>query len=256
MRTLIAPPLLVKGIFLGRCPSRRPDGGFRPGGHGVCSAGVGPLAFVGGTGAEGFGLALRFAAAGTDILIGSRVPERAEAAAARIRATVQGAGVRACANAEAVAGADRVFLTIPYAGLGTFIDSVDGGLAGKLVVDVIVPVGMRAGFFELVAVRGAASVGELIQERLPAARVVSAFKNVSAETLGDPAASLDGDVVLCGNDPDARAEVASLVRLLPGLRPVDAGGMGNARYLEAITALLLNLNRRYRARTSIAIRGV
>ena len=129
-------------------------------------------------------------------------------------------------------------------------------LAGKLVIDVIVPLALRAGFFELVPVPGAASVGELIQWRVPNARVVSAFKNLSAEKLRDLGTRLAGDVVLCGDDAAARDEVAGLVRLLPGLRPVDAGGIANARYVEAITALLLNLNRRHAAQTSIAILGL
>src|SRR5262249_46652055 len=113
-----------------------------------------------------------------------------------------------------------------------------------------------AGFFELAVVEGAASAGELIQQAAPAARVVSAFKNLSAEKLRDPSSALEGDVVLCGNDAPARGEVARLVRLIPGLRAVDAGGIANARYVEAITALLLNLNRRHKARTSIAILGL
>ena len=121
---------------------------------------------------------------------------------------------------------------------------------------MIVPLTLRAGFFEIAPVPGAPSAGELIQRRLPAARVVSAFKNLSADNLGDLSRRLAGDVVVCGNDPAARAEVASLVTLLSGLRAVDADGIGNARYLEAITALLLNLNRRHRARTSIAILGL
>ena len=85
---------------------------------------------------------------------------------------------------------------------------------------------------------------------------MSAFKNLPAEQLGDLGAPLAGDVVLCGNDAAARAAVAALVARLPGLRAVDAGALANARALEAITALLLNLNRRHRARTSIAILGL
>jgi 8-hydroxy-5-deazaflavin:NADPH oxidoreductase len=217
---------------------------------------VRPLAFVGGTGPEGFGLAVRLAAAGEAVVIGSRVAERAETAAAALRAAVPGARVEACTNREAVVRSDRIFLTVPFAGLGELLDSLAEGLAGKLIVDVIVPIGVRGGFVELVPVPGAASVGELIQRRLAAARVVSAFKNLSAESLRDLSAPLAGDVVLCGNDEAARREVAALVGLLPGLRPVDAGGIGNARYLEAITALLLNLNRRYGVRASMAILGI
>jgi 8-hydroxy-5-deazaflavin:NADPH oxidoreductase len=217
---------------------------------------VSALALIGGTGPEGLGLALRFAAAGKRIVIGSRVPERAAEAAATVRAAVPGASVSGCENAEAIAQAERVFLTFPFAGLKGFLASARSALGGKLVIDVLVPLTVRKGFFELTPVEGAASVGELLQQEIPAARVVSAFKNLSAEKLRDLSEPLEGDVVVCGNDPDARAEVAALVRLLPGLRAVEADGIANARYLEATTALLLNLNRRYKARTSIAILGL
>ena len=217
---------------------------------------MGPLGFIGGTGPEGLGLAVRFAAAGQEVMIGSRTVARAEAAAGRIVERVPGARVTGRANADVLAAADRIFLTFPFQGLTAFLDGAPGGLAGKLVVDVIVPLVLRGGFFEIAPVAGAPSVGELLQRRLPAARVVSAFKNLSAENLGDLSRRLEGDVVVCGDDPAARAEVVGLVRGLPGLRGIDAGGIGNARYVEAVTALLLNLNRRHRARTSIAILGL
>ena len=215
-----------------------------------------PIAFIGGTGRQGLGLALRFAAAGAPVVIGSRVAERAAAAAETVRTAVPGASVRGYENAEAVARSKRLALTFPFGGLASFLAAGRAALAGKLVIDVIVPLAVRNGLFELTPVDGAASAGELIQQTVPAARVVSAFKNHSAETLQDIAAPLEGDVVLCGNDAGARAEVAALVGLLPGLRAVDAGGIANARYLEAITALLLNLNRRHKARASIAILGL
>ena len=214
------------------------------------------LAFIGGTGRQGLGLALRFAAAGVPVVIGSRVAERAAAAAERIRARVPGASVRGYQNAEAMARSERLVLTPPFAGLASFLATARAALAGKLVIDVVVPLAVRDGFFELAPVDGAASAGELIQQAVPAARVVSAFKHHSAEKLQDLAVRLEGDVVLCGNDAAARAEVAALVGLLPGLRAVDAGGIANARWLEAITALLLNLNHRHEARTSIAILGL
>jgi len=214
------------------------------------------IAFIGGTGRQGLGLALRFAVAGAPVVIGSRMAERAVAAAETVRTAVPGASVRGYENAEAVARSKRLVLTFPFGGLASFLATGRAALAGKLVIDVIVPLTVRNGFFELTPVDGAASAGELIQQTVPAARVVSAFKNHSAETLQDIAAPLEGDVLLCGNDAGARAEVAALVGLLPGLRAVDAGGIANARYLEAITALLLNLNRRHKARASIAILGL
>jgi 8-hydroxy-5-deazaflavin:NADPH oxidoreductase len=217
---------------------------------------MGALAFLGGTGPEGLGLALRLAAAGEPVVIGSRVAERARRAADTIRAALPRAEVQGHANPEALERADRIVLTFPFEGLAAFLGVSAAALDRKLVIDVIVPLRFRAGFFELAPVDGAASVGELIQRAAPAARVVSAFKNLSAEKLGDLASPLAGDVLVCGNDPSAREEVAGLVRRIPGLRAVDAGGIENARYVEAITALLLNLNRRHRARTSIAILGL
>lgn len=204
----------------------------------------------------GLGLALRFAVAGVPILIGSRVAGRAEEAAERVRAAVPGASAAGYENGEAAARAERIVLTLPFVGLAAFLRGAEALLARKLVIDVVVPLAVRDGFAALAPADGAASVGELIQETAPGARVVSAFKNLPAARLGDLASPLEGDVVLCGNDASARAEVAALVALLPGLRAVDAGEIANARYLEAMTALLLNLNRRYRARASIAVVGL
>src|SRR6059058_2732328 len=213
------------------------------------------FAFVGGTGPQGLGLAMRFAQAGEAVLIGSRSASRADEAARRIRAAVPGAVAEGVENRDAIGRAERIVLTLPAAVLPTFLETARSQLAGKLVIDVAVPVALRDGFFELAPVPGAPSAGELVQKAVPSARVVSAFKNVSAERLQDLSAALEGDVVLCG-DAAARTEVAALVAKLPGLRAVDAGRLANARYLEAITALLLNLNRRFRARTSIAIVGL
>ena len=214
------------------------------------------LAFVGGTGPQGLGLAMRFAQAGETVLIGSRSASRADATARRIRAAVPGAVAEGVENLDAIARSERIVLTLPAAALPTFLETARTPLAGKLVIDVAVPVVLRDGFFELAPVPGAPSAGELVQKAVPSARVVSAFKNVSAERLQDLNAALEGDVVLCGDDATARAEVAALVAKLPGLRAVDAGRLANARYLEAITALLLNVNRKFRARTSIAIVGL
>jgi 8-hydroxy-5-deazaflavin:NADPH oxidoreductase len=214
------------------------------------------IAFIGGTGPEGIGLALRFAAAGVPIIIGSRVGARAEAAAASIRAEVPGAEAHGYENLEAIARAERIALTFPYAGLADFLETAHQRLAGKLVIDVVVPLELRSGFFELLPVPGGGSVGELIQRTAPDARVVSAFKNLSAEKLRKLSATLEGDIVLCGEEAAARGEVSALVSVLPGLRAVDAGGIANARYLEGITALLLNLNRRHKTQSSIAILGL
>jgi NADPH-dependent F420 reductase len=217
---------------------------------------MGALAVVGGTGAQGLGLALRFASAGEQLIIGSRSRERADAALAKLLAAVPGADASAAENREAAERADRILLAIPYDGLLEFLDGAAAELAGKTVIDVIVALAFRKGVAALSPLDGARSVGELVQQRVPAARVVSAFKNVPADLLQDLSQPVIGDVVLCGEDAAARAEVAELAEKIPGVHPVDAGGIVNAHSLEAITALLVNLNRRYRARTSITITGL
>src|SRR5262249_54360876 len=132
---------------------------------------MGALAVVGGTGPEGLGLALRLATAGEEVVVGSRAAKRAEAAAATVRAAVRGARVSGRTNRESIAAADRIVLALPFGGLPAFLEQAPDGLAGKLVVDVVVPLALRDGLFEVAPIRGAASAGELIQSRLPRARV-------------------------------------------------------------------------------------
>src|SRR5207247_1855822 len=138
------------------------------------------------------------------LVAGPRVRRRAAAAAGTVRTAGPGASVRGYENAEAVARSTRLVLTFPFGGLASFLAAGRAALAGKLVIDVIVPLAVRNGFFELTPVEGAASAGELIQQTVPAARDVSAFKNHSAETLQVLAAQVPGRVVLFGNDAGAR----------------------------------------------------
>ncbi len=217
---------------------------------------MGTIAMLGGTGPEGLGLAMRFAAAGEAVVIGSRAVERAREAAARVEARVPGAAVEAAENTAALARAAVVVLAFPPAGLVPFLDAAGGALAGRLVVDPIVPLAFAGPFCDVAPLPGARSVGELIQARCPAARVVSAFKNVPAPRLLDVPTPLEGDCILCGEDAEARADVARLVRRIPRLRPVDAGGIASARHLEALTALQINVNRRHRAHTAVAFLGL
>lgn len=214
------------------------------------------LAILGGTGAQGMGLALRFAVAGESIVIGSRAVERAADAAEKVRRAVPGAEVEGHENLDAIAAADRVVFVMPANGLSAFLDRAAGRLAGKLVVDAMVALDVKQRTAELVPLPGAPSVSELIQLRVPDARVVCAFKNVPSDALRDLGRPLAGDVLLCGDDAAARAEVAALVAKLPGLRPVDAGPLKLARYVEGITALLVSLNLRHKALTSVAILGL
>ncbi|HEV7730621.1 MAG TPA: NADPH-dependent F420 reductase [Candidatus Binatia bacterium] len=211
------------------------------------------IALVGGTGALGVGLATRFAAAGLSVLIGSRDPQRADAAADRIRGLVPNARIEGAANRDAVTCCPRVLLCLPFAGLSDWLAEEGRWLVGKLVIDAVVPLGFEKGFCTLLPVPGAPSAGESIQQAVPGARVVCAFKNLPAGPLQDLTVNLVADVLLCGNEATARMEVAELVRRIPSLRPVDAGVLANARYLEAITALLVNVNRQHKVHATIAI---
>ncbi|MEW6268853.1 MAG: NADPH-dependent F420 reductase [Thermodesulfobacteriota bacterium] len=214
------------------------------------------IAILGGTGAQGMGLALRLAQAGEKVVIGSRVAGRARDAAARVRAAVPGADVDGRENVEAVGLASRVIMTLPVDGLGAFLERAAGELAGRLVIDAMVPLVVRHRVAELTQVGGAPSVSELVQRGVPDARVVCAFKNVPSDALQDLSRPVAGDVLVCGDEDAARAEVATLVGRIPGLRAVDAGPLRLARYVEGITALLVSLNIRHKASTSIAIVGL
>ncbi|MBI3768574.1 MAG: NADPH-dependent F420 reductase [Deltaproteobacteria bacterium] len=218
------------------------------------------LAFIGGTGKLGRGLGLRLAAAGHPVLIGSRSEERAVDAAATLRAQL---GVAGCSvtrlegrhNAATLPQADVVFLSLPFAMMDAFLAEHGTRLDGKIVVDVMNPLRLTDGRFEVAPVLDG-SAGMRARRLVPAARVVSAFKNAAASHLLRLDRSVDGDILLAADDADAKAVVADLVRAIPVLRPVDAGPLANGAFLEAITALELNLNRMHKRTTSIRILGL
>jgi NADPH-dependent F420 reductase len=217
------------------------------------------IAFVGGTGSYGRGLALRFALAGEEVIIGSRSLGRAEHAADRVRDRlahgVPSGLVRAADNLSAVHAAEIVVLTVPFPALESVLADVGGQLAGKTVFDVVNPVEFVDGVPRLCAVREGSAAG-FIQARVPAAQIVCGFKNISAHDLWHTEMPLRGDVLLCGDVPEAKERLADVVRRMPDLRPVDAGPLEMACYLESVTALLLNLNQRYHKLTSIQILGL
>jgi NADPH-dependent F420 reductase len=214
------------------------------------------IAIVGGTGPHGRGLAHRLAAAGCAVVVGSRDATRADGVATAIRAASPTARVAGAENRAAVADVDAAVLAIPAAGLADMLALLREPLAGRLVIDVVVPLAFRDGLAEHAPPPGARSAGELVQRALPKSRVVSAFKTIPAAQLAHTERPLDGDILVCGDDVDARASVGALVERIPGLRAVDAGPMLNVRAIEGITALLVNLNHAHRAHTSIRILGL
>lgn len=213
------------------------------------------LAFIGGTGPEGRGLALRLAGVGYPVVIGSRSRERAQEAADELRDLLGSGDISGLPNVEAAMGASIVFLTIPYAGIRDTLPPLREAVQDKIVVSAIAPVEFREG--RPVALRvEAGSAGQEAQELLPGARLVSAFQTVDAHQLQNLDAVPDTDVIVCSDDAEARRAVVRLASELPGVRGLSGGRLSSSRYVEECTALLITLNRIYKAHSGIRITGV
>jgi 8-hydroxy-5-deazaflavin:NADPH oxidoreductase len=210
---------------------------------------VNAVAVIGGTGAEGFGLALRWALAGIDVVIGSRDEGRAESAAARLRERVRQASVRGLENSYAVAACDAVVVTVPFAGQAAIYKSIAPHVrSDAVVIDCTVPlaaaVGGRAAH-TLGVWQGSAAQQALSLLEKGRGVQCAAFHTLSASTLEALDEPLDSDVLVCGSKKDAKVVVKELIDAIPGLRYVDAGPLENARLVEPLTALLIGINRRY-----------
>ena len=198
------------------------------------------IAIVGGTGAEGSGLAVRWARAGYRVIVGSRSAERAAASAATL---IEHGAVEGKSNADAAREADIVVVTVPFAAQRQTVTDIRDAARGKIVIDVTVPlVPPRVARVQLPPEGSAAAIAQRILG--DETRVVSAFQNVAADHLADPAYELDCDVLVCGNSKDARAEAVGLIEAA-GLRGIEAGPLDNAVAAEALTSVLIWINRRY-----------
>lgn len=217
------------------------------------------IAVLGGTGPEGFGLALRWARAGETVIIGSRDARRAQDAAEKIR---QKAGAQAKVsgeeNAAACAAADLVVLTVPFEGHANLLKQLKAAFRpGSIVIDATVPLAASVGG------RASRTIGvwqgsaaQQTAELVPSGvTVVAAFQNVSAELLNQDG-PVECDVLVCSDDPAAAQVARALAARIPGVRPLDGGKLENARILEQITALLIGLNIRNKAHTGIRITGL
>ncbi len=214
------------------------------------------LAFLGGTGPEGRGLALRLAAAGEPAIIGSRDAGRAATAAEELLQLAPGTNISGADNAQAAAQADVVFLAFPYEGQRATLEQLQDALAGKIVVDVIAPLCFELGLGASAVEVDAGSAAQEAQELLPDSLVVSAFQNISAEELQHPDTVMDGDVIVCSDHTEAKSLVMGLVSKIPNLRPVDGGVLANSKYVEQITPMLVNINRIYKIHAGIKIVGI
>ena len=211
------------------------------------------IAIVGGTGQEGFGLALRWAQAGESVIIGSRDPARATASASELKKVIPDAAVEGLANPEAVAQAKVVVLTVPLAAQIATLQSIRGRLQpGTVLVDATVPLekalgGRLSRVIQLWDGSAAEQTARCVGKQV---RVVGAFHCLSAEALRDLEHPVDSDVLITGDSRDARAVVSALVAKIPGARAVDLGPLDNSRYAEQLAALLINLNLRHRVSAS------
>ena len=217
------------------------------------------IAIVGGTGGLGYGLAVRLAAAGQDVVIGSRSADRAQAAAHRVKTLLgprlQGS-VEGGANAEIVKDATVVMVTVPFPGQADTYKAIKSSIGpGTTVIDCTVPLASEVGgrptrmlgVWEGSAAQQARSiVGRDVS-------LASGFHTMMASTLEAIELSCDQDILICG-DPEARKVAAEVVGLLPGARWVDCGGLETARILESLTALLIGINGRYKLHPGAGLR--
>jgi hypothetical protein len=213
------------------------------------------IAVIGGTGDLGLGLALRWGRAGAQVLIGSREENKAKQAAQKVSEMIAAGAavppwkisVAGLENAAAAAEASIVVLAVPIVAHASILKSIRGSMNGAILVDATVPLAAAIGgkptrMLNLWQGSAAEQARELVPPGIP---VVAAFHNISAVVLQDISATPECDILLCGDDQKSKESVASLVKLIPGLRPVDAGPLEMARIAESITALLISVNKRY-----------
>ncbi|MBZ5500709.1 MAG: NADPH-dependent F420 reductase [Acidobacteriia bacterium] len=214
------------------------------------------IAIIGGTGDLGFGLALRWAQAGAQVVIGSRDEKKAQDAARRVEDALKAHAPTASAaisvsglqNPQAAAQASIVVLAVPLAAQADILKSIRDSLQGAILVDTTVPLAAALGgkptrLLGLWQGSAAAVAREIVPAATP---VLSAFHNVSAEALQDLSLTPDCDILVCGDDAAAKQTLFPLVKLIPGLRPIDAGPLEMSRVVESVTALLISVNRRYK----------
>jgi len=220
------------------------------------------IAIIGGTGDQGLGLALRFAQSGEHVLVGSRDIKKAENAVILIKNMLNKKdlpNLSAMTNEEATTNADIIILTVPLQAQMITIKSIKDHIQGKIFVDATVPLegcigGKPTRFVDLwegsAAERSAAFLGK-------EARVVSAFSNISAASLNNINHNVECDCLISGDDPEANKPVLELAEKIPGVRAIECGPLENARIVEKITPLLINLNIRNRIKLAgIRITGL
>jgi NADPH-dependent F420 reductase len=211
------------------------------------------IAVIGGTGAEGTGLALRFAKAGLQVLIGSRNLAKAEASARQVMALTGSEQVTGRINADAAASAPVVILTVPLSAQVETLKSIRDSLAsGSILVDTTVPLEVAIGgrVSRLVTLWDGSAAQQAARLAPVGIAVVAAFHSLSAESLGKLDQAVDSDVLICGDSAEAKGIVQKLAEIIPGVCGIDAGPLDNARLLESSAAMLIALNLRHKVKHS------
>jgi NADPH-dependent F420 reductase len=214
------------------------------------------IGILGGTGPAGSALGLRLASIGCDVLLGSRDAQRARGICVELvrkwpefKLNLNGGDNDAAANCEIV------IIATPWDSAATIVNEHTSQLVGKIVVtmaNALVRVGKE--FQPLVPPRG--SIAAHIQAEIPLSRVVAAFQHLPATELGNLTHEVDSDVLICSDDPTATATISEIVLRIPGCRPLNAGSLSNALAIEAFTAVLLQLNVRYKTRVAPRLTGI
>ncbi len=218
-----------------------------------------PIPIIGGTGALGYGLAVRWARAGREVVIGSRDAARAVEAAERINGAVEGAKATGLGNEDAAVAGPIPFLTVPFRAQSETLNNLRGALQpGQILVDCTVPLAA--------AISGKAtrslgvwqgSAAEQAQEMVPeGVTVVSALHTVGAPKLADLSEDLDEDIMVCADKKKDKAPVARLIEEIEGLRAINAGPLEMARIAEQLTPLLISINVRYKAHAGLKLVGL
>lgn len=223
--------------------------------HGTLEHAARSIAFLGGTGPLGRGLALRLATAGHECLLGSRSADRAQDSAEELRergvAPARGS-VLGTTNADAVARAEIIVVSVPYDAMADTLRAVADAVGHRIVVCCVNALTFDADGPRPLRIE-AGSAAEECADLLPTARVVAAFHHVSATTLLKPRRSLDSDVLIAGDDEHATGVVAALVDQVGGARPVLVGPLRLAQPIEDLTAVLISVNKRYRAHAGLMV---
>ena len=213
------------------------------------------IAIFGGTGDLGRGLAINFAAAGHEIVVGSRSQERADQAADGLREALPEGTFVPMENVEAAKAGEMAIVSIPWEGIESTIPPMAGALAGKVVISVVNALTFgKSGAIAVKDVPGG-SCAQQIQDLAPEAKVVVAYNNLPAARLRHRE-SLGADVLVCGTSKEAREQVVELTKAIPGTRALDAGPLANALIVEGMTAVNINMNKRYGGSAALAVAGL